>query len=89
MPLPSHRVRTPQQEDVEPEMNPLRWKREHRIAFFVATIFGAAMGFIIGLRRVDPQVVQDFYWLWLVVWIISGAALGAIGAFIRQSLRRP
>lgn len=69
-------------------MNPLRWKREHRIAFFGAMVFGACLGFVVGLRRVDPQVVQHFYWLWLAVWIISGAVLGAIGGFIRQSLRR-
>lgn len=70
-------------------MNPLRWKREHRLAFFVATIFGACMGFIVGLRRLDPSVVQNFYWLSLAAWIISGAVLGAIGATIRQMLRRP
>lgn len=71
-------------------MNPLRWNLvEHRIAFFVATIFGACMGFIVGLRRVDPSVAQDFYWLWFAVWIISGALLGATGAVIRQMLRRP
>lgn len=76
-------------EDKRPEMNLLRWNPEHRIAFFVATIFGACMGFIVGLRRVDPSVAQNFYWLWLAVWVISGAVLGAIGAVIRQMLRRP
>jgi len=75
--------------DEEPKMNPLRWTREHRIAFFVATVFGACMGFIVGLRRVDPSLVQNFYWLRLAMWIISGAVLGAIGAIIRQTLRRP
>ena len=76
-------------ESKRPKMSPLRWNPEHRIALFVATIFGACMGFIVGLRRVDPSVVQNFYWLWLAVWVISGAVLGAIGAVIRQMLRRP
>ena len=69
-------------------MSPHRWNREHRFAFWIATIFGACMGFIVGIRRVDPTVTQNLYWLWLTVWVMSGAVLGAIGAFIRQLLRR-
>ena len=69
-------------------MNPLRWNGEHRFAFWVATIFGACMGFIVGIRRDDPSVIQNVYWLWLTVCVMSGAVLGAIGAFIRQLLRR-
>jgi hypothetical protein len=56
--------------------------------FLVTTIFGACLGFIVGLQRLDPTVNQDLYWLWLGVWVTSGAVLGAAGGFISQSLRR-
>ena len=69
-------------------LNPFRWKREHRFTFLVTTIFGACLGIIVGLRRVDPAMTQDYYWLWLALWVGSGAVLGAGGAFIYQVLRR-
>lgn len=71
------------------KMNPLRWRRAHRIAFFGAAVLGACMGFVVGVRRVDPSVNQDFYWLWLGLWMVSGAVMGVLGGYIRQLLRRP
>jgi hypothetical protein len=68
-------------------MRPLRWTREHCLAFLATMIFGACLGVVGGMRRVDPVVNQNLYWLWLGVWIASGLVLGAIGAYI-QLLRR-
>jgi hypothetical protein len=70
-------------------MNPLYWTRTHRIAFFGATVLGACLGFIVGIRRVDPAASQDQYWLWLSVWVVSGALAGAAIGFMRQLLRHP
>ena len=69
-------------------MQPLNWIREHRFAFFATTVFGACVGVILGMRRVDPAINQDLYWLWLGVWAASGAMLAGIGAYFRQLLRR-
>ena len=69
-------------------MNRLVWIREHRLAFFATTAFGACIGVILGLRRIDPAVNQNLYWLWLGIWVVSGALFAGIGAYIRQMLRR-
>jgi hypothetical protein len=66
-------------------MNPLRWKREHQIAFFGAAAFGACIGIFVGVRQVEPSA--NLYWLGVGLWGAAGAAMGASGAFIRQSLR--
>ena len=69
-------------------MNPLHWTRTHRIAFLAAATLGACIGFVVGIGRVDPSVSQNFYWLRLALWVVSGAVMGAAGGFIRQLLRR-
>jgi hypothetical protein len=69
-------------------MNSPRWTRAYRSGFFATIIFGACIGVVFGIRRVDPVLNQDLYWLWLGLWVASGAMLAAIGAYIRQSLRR-
>jgi hypothetical protein len=66
-------------------MNPLRWKREHQIAFLGATVVGACIGIFAGIRQVEP--FANLYWLWVGLWGAGGAVLGAAGAFIRQLLR--
>jgi hypothetical protein len=66
-------------------MNPLRWKREHQIAFFGAAVFGACIGIFAGVRRVEQSA--NLYWLVVGLWGAAGAAMGASGAFIRQLLR--
>jgi amino acid transporter len=66
-------------------MNPLRWKREHQIAFLGAAVFGACIGIFAGVRQVQPSA--NLYWLWMVLWGAAGAAMGATGAFIRQLSR--
>ena len=66
-------------------MNPLHWEREHQIAFFVAAVFGAALGSFIGLRQVEPST--SLYWLHVGSWSVAGTVLAAAGAFIRQVLR--
>ena len=62
--------------------------RPEGIGVYAATIFGAGMGFVVGLRRLEPTMDQDLYWLWLALWVGSGAAIGAAGGFILQLLRR-
>ena len=64
------------------------WKRSERIAFHAAMILGAGVGFIVGLRRLQPAVDQDLYWVWLLLWVAGGAALGAAGGLIQRLLRR-
>jgi hypothetical protein len=66
-------------------MNPLYWKREHQIAFFLAVVLCAIIGIFAGVRRVEYST--DLYWLWVGLWGAAGAAMGAIGAFIRQLMR--
>ena len=68
-------------------MNPIRWKRDHQIAFLGAAVFGAFVGIVVGVRRTDPSASQDLYWLTLGLWAGAGAAAGAAGGFIRQLLR--
>ena len=58
------------------------------MAFFATTAFGACIGVILGLRRIDPAVNQNLYWLWLGIWVGLGALFAGIGAYIRQVLRR-
>ena len=69
-------------------LNPLRWERTRRNAFLATTVFGACMGFVAGIRRVDPGLDQDLYWLWLLLWVAPAAVLCAAGALLLQSLRR-
>jgi hypothetical protein len=66
-------------------MNPLRWKREHQIAFLVSALFGAGIGIFVGLRQVEPS--SELYWLHVVLWGAAGSLLAAVGAFIRQMVR--
>jgi hypothetical protein len=35
-------------------LNPLRWKREHQIAFFCAAALGCLVGLIVGIQHVSP-----------------------------------
>lgn len=70
-------------------LNIFRWSREHRFTFLTTTIFGGCIGIVIGLRRIDAAVMQNYYWLWLALWVGSGALLGAAAGFIFQRLRRP
>ena len=65
------------------------WQRTHRVVFLAAVVFGACIGAVAGIRRVNASVNQDFYWLWLGLWIGSGAMIGAAVGFIRQLIRRP
>ena len=66
-------------------MNPLHWKREHQIAFFVAVVLCACVGIFAGVRQVGNST--NLYWLWVSIWSAAWAALGAMGAFIRQLIR--
>jgi hypothetical protein len=66
-------------------MNPLRWKREHQIAFLGAAVVGAGIGIFAGTRQVEPSV--NHYWLSLALWGVAGAVTGAAGAFMRQLAR--
>lgn len=69
------------------EMSVYEWKSEYRIGLIAATLFGACVGAILGLRPIDPHLKQNLYWLWLGVWIVSGSALGATGGVIARWLR--
>lgn len=66
-------------------MNPLRWKREHQIAFVGAAVFGACIGAFGGAQQVEPSA--NLYWLWVGLWGTAGAVMAAAGAFIRQMFR--
>lgn len=66
-------------------MNPLRWKREHQIAFLGAAAFGACIGIFGGVQQVEPSA--SAYWLRVALWGAAGALMGAAGASIRQLLR--
>jgi hypothetical protein len=66
-------------------MNPLRWKREHQIAFIGAAVFGACIGIFGGIKQVDPSA--NLYWLWVGLWGTGGGVMAAAGAFIRQMFR--
>ena len=44
-------------------MNPLSWKREHKIAFLCAMAIGAIIGTAIGLREVVPYGYNEIkFW---------------------------
>jgi hypothetical protein len=60
-------------------VNPLRWKREHQIAFWVAVGLGGSMGIAVGLQRVGPSAP--------VLWGVVGAVMAGAGAYVRQLLR--
>jgi uncharacterized membrane protein len=66
-------------------MNPLSWKREHRVAFLIAVVFCACIGIFAGVHKVEPS--SQRYWLMVGLWGVAGAAMGAIGAFIGQMMR--
>jgi hypothetical protein len=66
-------------------MNPLHWKRDHQIAFFVAVVLCACIGVVAGVRQLEPSV--NLYWLSVGLWGAAGAVMGAVGAFIRQLMR--
>ncbi len=70
------------------QLNLFRWSREHRFAFFATTVFGACVGLVLGLRRLDPSLAQNYYWLWLALWVGSAGVLGAAAGFVFQHLRR-
>jgi len=62
-------------------LNPFDWPKHRRIGLFVMIVFGACIGFVAGVRRIDANVNQDLYWLWLAIWIVSGSLLAAAGVF--------
>lgn len=35
----------------------------------VGAVFGACISVVLGLRSVDTLQEQDFYWLWLGLWV--------------------
>jgi hypothetical protein len=63
----------------EGNVNPLRWKREHQIAFWLAVVLGGSMGIAVGLQRVGPSAS--------VLWGVVGAVMAGAGAYVRQMLR--
>lgn len=63
------------------------WQRPHRAIFTAAIVFGGCIGAVAGIRPVDVSINQDFYWLWLGLWIGSGCLIGAAVGVIRQSMR--
>jgi hypothetical protein len=62
-------------------MNPLRWKREHKIALLAAAVLGACIGIFAGVRQTGSQPDQ------VALWAIAGAAMGVVGVFLRVLLR--
>jgi hypothetical protein len=78
-------------------MNPLRWKREHRIAFFCAAALGCLVGLVVGIQHVSPgehplTKLDQFYlpleyWMLLALWAALGGVVGAAIIYIRQLLR--
>jgi len=60
-------------------MNPVRWKREHQIAFLVAIALGGTIGIVVGLQRAGPSAS--------VLWGAVGALMAGAGAYVRQLLR--
>jgi hypothetical protein len=65
-----------------------QWQRSERLGFYAAIILGASLGFIVGVRRLQPAVDQDLYWVWLSLWVVGGAVLGATGGLIQHWFRR-
>ena len=69
-------------------MNLRHWQRTHRVKFIAAIVFGACIGAVAGIRRIDVSVNQNLYWLWLGLWVGSGAMIGAVVGLVRQLMRR-
>ena len=69
----------------EMQMNPSDWKPEHRIALLVAAVASTGIGLFAGIERVDSS--SHGYWLWIGLWGVAGAVMGAIGGFMAQLLR--
>lgn len=67
------------------KLNPLYWKKEHQIAFLAATAVGAGMGIFIALKQADQFNMP--YELYVMLWGAGGAALAALGAYLRQIIR--
>jgi hypothetical protein len=63
-------------------------KPDYRFGPLAAALLGAVLGAVLGIRAVDTHALQNFYWLWLGVWVASGAVLGAAGGFILKLTRR-
>jgi hypothetical protein len=51
-------------------MNPLFWKREHKLALLCATALGLMLGCLIGVWRSDP------FSHWVFEYVKSNGALG-------------
>jgi hypothetical protein len=66
-------------------LNPLHWTSGHLIAFVFAAVFGACIGLFYGIGQFDPYTDQR--WLWIGLYCVVGALLGAAGGFLRQLLR--
>jgi uncharacterized membrane protein YsdA (DUF1294 family) len=63
-------------------------KRDNVRALMVAAVFGGCIGAVFGVRRIDHLATQDYYWLWLGLWIVLGAILAGLGALVREMIRR-
>jgi hypothetical protein len=76
-------------------MNPLKWKREQRIALIIAIVLGAALGPVIGyflgaIATGSDGFVSFGHWVlrplrWPVIqWALFGAAISAGHFYMRR-----
>ena len=83
-------------------MNPLKWKREHRLALCVAATIGALVGVLVAYCVLLPHFLGGcslprggvnfgcllfFYWGRVWFWPVAGAVIGAGIVYVRQLLR--
>lgn len=70
-------------------MNPLKWKRERRVALAAAICIGFLVGTIFGYF-VEPHLDGSFwpiYWPLIFMWTAIGGFIGGAVFYIRQLLR--
>lgn len=75
-------------------MNPMKWKREHQVAFGIAALIGAVLGVLVAYTtRTNPNSLGFFYWVELRGWPAAiwpgllGAAVGSGIVYVRQLLK--
>lgn len=78
-------------------MNPLMWKREHKLALGLATIIGCVVGLVVGYFAFSSSGGEGYYppGVWLshpmyyrvYWWALGGGIVGGGLVYIRQLMR--
>jgi hypothetical protein len=77
-------------------IDPLLWPHQHQVGLIATSALGALAGLAVAFARAPGNSLPGaFFWPWLAEprwywpWVLMGAAVGVLGAYVARVLGRP